>query len=122
MDVIIDLYQQGKIEAAAQRATRAAESVERMGDDIRAVGRQVEMLAITCQALWELLREQTGLRDQDVLRKVQEIDLRDGSADGKMTQQVNSCAACGRPNNSRRSACLYCGAELSQEHIFHRKA
>jgi len=122
VDVIIDLYQQGKIEAATQRSERAADKVSVLGDDIKRVGNQVEMLAITCQALWELLRERTRLEDGDVLRKVEEIDLRDGTVDGKMTMRVRDCRACGRPNNSKRSNCLYCGGALEQAHIFHRRA
>ena len=78
----------------------------------------MDSLAMTCQAMWELLRDRTDLTDEDIEEKLQEIDLRDGSADGKMTSTVGECPACHRTVNSRHDRCLYCGVEISKDHIF----
>ena len=47
-----------------------------------------------------------------------EIDLRDGSADGRITRSVVKCPACGHASNSRRRHCIYCGTEISAPHAF----
>lgn len=68
--------------------------------------------------MWEINRECFGLDDEILLNKMEEIDLRDGAKDSKMSAQVTSCPSCGRRTNTRRSSCLYCGSALQKEHAF----
>ena len=49
---------------------------------------------------------------------MQEIDLRDGNADGRMTQRIVQCPACGAASNTRRPNCLMCGTALAKAHVF----
>lgn len=118
MDILIDLYQQGRIREAqntAEQARSAARTTEWQMQDLK---RRVQSLAITCQALWELLAERLNLDENLVLQKMQEIDLRDGKADGRISTSVVSCPSCSRPNKASRSQCLYCGSSLPASHIF----
>lgn len=85
---------------------------------IRDLEKRLDHLTIYVQAMWELIRENTRLEDSDIEVRVQEIDLRDGKADGKINALVRLCPACERKNSSTKKQCIYCGADLPREHIF----
>ena len=68
--------------------------------------------------MWELIRENTRLEDQDILERAKQIDARDGKSDGKISTAILICPACERKNNSAKKQCMYCGEDLPREHIF----
>lgn len=70
---------------------------------------RLDRLALINMAMWSLLRQQTQLTEEDLMNRVQEIDLLDGQADGRVTRQVLRCAQCGRVMSPRHRRCLYCG-------------
>ena len=72
---------------------------------------RVDKLLLVCRSMWELVRDNTSLTEDDLMDKVLELDLRDGVADGKMQQGVQQCAHCGRAMSPRHARCLYCGRE-----------
>ena len=75
---------------------------------------EVRRLALMNQALWEVLRQRLGLTDEDLLRKVKEVDLRDGVEDGRMTEVGLECPTCGRVSSSKHWRCLYCGHQFER--------
>ena len=76
---------------------------------IRELQEQVEQLTLVCMAMWSLMRQQSNLTEEDLIERVKEIDLLDGVADAKMTQQVGKCGKCSRVMSPRHKKCLYCG-------------
>lgn len=118
MDFLFDVYQQGKINEARQQAERAKNKADRFADDIKSLERRLDRLALASQALWEMLRDAGHHSDEALAAKMQEIDLRDGSSDGKISRVVKTCTACGRNSNSKRLECLYCGTPLPDPNIF----
>ncbi|MEO1525014.1 MAG: hypothetical protein AAFX06_06235 [Planctomycetota bacterium] len=89
--------------SAADRARSQAQSLES----------DVEKLFLISQALWSLLKEQHGYTDEDLLKRVTEIDLLDGKLDGKLAklpvEERPTCQACGRKLMGKRQSCMYCG-------------
>lgn len=81
---------------------------------VRELEHQVARLQLMNQALWELIRERAKLTDADLEQKAQEIDLRDGVADGKITNTALKCPSCGRVSSSKHWKCLYCGLEFQK--------
>ncbi|MFM8364947.1 MAG: hypothetical protein ACKOAS_07330 [Verrucomicrobiota bacterium] len=118
MDFLIDIHQQGKINEARQQADRAANKADRFADDIKTLERRLDRLTLASQALWEMLREAGHHSEEALAAKMQEIDLRDGAADGKISRVVKTCQACGRNSNSKRLECLYCSAPLPDPNLF----
>jgi hypothetical protein len=59
----------------------------------------------------------TDLIGEDLIEKVQEVDLRDGELDGKLLSLAD-CLSCTRSNNARRTLCIYCGEELPMSNAF----
>ena len=114
-----DLIQQRQIGKAREAASRAASSVSRTENEVAELERVIDSLALACQAMWELVREQGNLTDEVLLKRMQEVDLRDGKRDGRIGANASTCPACSRANNSRHERCVYCGELLPpSKHVF----
>lgn len=117
MDLFVDLHQYGRIAQAQNDADRARGKAEQFALRLDELERRSDRMALACQALWELLRERTDLREEDVFAKMTEIDLRDGREDGRIGAKVMTCSRCQRPVNSARPVCVYCGQRQATAHI-----
>ena len=70
----------------------------------------IEGLLMISEALWGVLKEKHGYTDEELLRRVADIDLRDGKSDGRVAPEPPSpCPHCGYTIRKRRPTCLYCG-------------
>ena len=99
-------------ELSARNASAAASAAHTKADLMEM---DVEKLFMITEALWLLLKEQHGYSDEDLIRRVQEIDLQDGKLDGKVAkQQKPACSQCGRTLIGSRPVCLYCGAAVER--------
>jgi len=75
----------------------------------------VERLLMITEALWEILKEKHGYTDDELMRRVALIDLRDGKLDGKVAcAEPMQCPKCHRVLNKRHVRCIYCGVEVAQ--------
>ena len=80
-----------------------------------------ERLSLVCMAMWSLLQDKTNLTEQDLLDRVQAIDLMDGQRDAKAaTAGVSRCRKCDRPMAARHLRCIYCGADKPAGSAFDR--
>ena len=93
----------GKAVSQANVATdKAKEAISRVYE----VSGRIDRLSLVCMALWELLQQETGVSEEDLVSKVKEIDLRDGTLDGKLTKKVAQCSQCGRVLSRKHGRCL----------------
>jgi hypothetical protein len=113
-----DVYQQARIAGAERTAESAESKVERSARTVEDLQRHVDRLSLACQALWELLRERSDLTEDDIERKMLEIDGRDGTVDGKIGVQALDCPSCGRKTSSKRNSCVMCGAPIKRPYPF----
>ncbi len=107
-----DMIQQSQIHDAlssAGDANRRTDHVRREVDHTQAT---IDALGLSCAAVWELLSERLGVTEQELMGKIEEIDLRDGKLDGRIANVKQKCTSCGRVNNAKRMRCLYCGAAV----------
>jgi len=81
--------------------------VDRSAEDL---AERVDQLALATQALWELAAERLHISDAELAAKIEEVDLRDGKADGRIRAGL-TCTVC----NRRHRHCLYCGADLDSK-------
>ena len=102
--MIWDLYQQMRIRDVQEFTRRAKDDTAML---VRKLRRSVDSLTLTCAAMWELQRDQSGSADKALIEKMQEIDLRDGKLDGKMTKPATACPSCQRANNAKSSKSVY---------------
>ena len=81
---------------------------------------RLERLSLVCMAMWSLIQDKTDLKEEDLLARVNTIDLMDGQADGKAQVHVVKCVKCQRTMNRRHLKCLYCGANKAAGSAFDR--
>ena len=83
------------------------------GSEIAELQMKVERLLMVTEALWTILKEKHGLEDQDLLRQIVQIDLRDGRMDGKVASTPpKPCPKCERMVAKHSVRCMYCGEPL----------
>jgi len=118
IDFMWNAYQQGQIAEVKTDAMQAKQDVAQYQERVRELEFAMGRTTLACQALWEILRSRFGLTEAELLAKINEVDLRDGKQDGRMTPMLISCPACGKPLNSKNSRCIYCCAAIQRPHVF----
>jgi len=109
----VDLGLNHAVDRTAQsRALQASNQASEARADVKELVRQVERLSLLNQALWELVRDRLSLSDVDLEHLAQEIDMRDGKRDGKITQKAVRCPTCQRVNNTRHKKGIYGSTEF----------
>jgi len=71
---------------------------------------KVSKLTLVNHAMFEIMSQRLGVTEPELIDKVNEIDLRDGSFDGRPpTEPPVLCEQCGRSYSKRHNHCFYCG-------------
>ncbi len=116
LNFLWNLYQQGQISDLQDRSAYAPPTTP-AGENKElefALGR----IALTNQALWEILSAKLGVTEKELVDKMHEIDLRDGVQDGRVSnltsKRLCACPSCRRSQNARYARCIYCGAHLAK--------
>jgi len=112
--VLWDLYQQYRIGQIGRELDDVRESAAALegSSDLRAAARldeKVNRLALICRAMFELMQASSGVNEDQLKAKIVEIDLRDGQADGRMTERAKPCPKCGATMSPQMGRCLFCG-------------
>ena len=110
--LVWDVAQNARIR---RNAIDVSEARRRAGTAVRAADEleeEVDRLTLICHAMWEVLQDQLGLSDAQLLEKIREVDLRSGRQDGKAPAKPATCPSCSRISNARHALCIYCGVEL----------
>ena len=67
------------------------------------------------EALWMLLRDRFGVTDDELFKYVRELDLSDGTLDGRVAKPGSACTECKRTVGKRHTQCIYCGTPIERE-------
>lgn len=107
---------EGGAEAGVSSA-RAEGKAQSAVQQVAELDARVDRLALVCMAMWKLLQEHTDLTEEDLMAKVGELDLMDGTPDGRL-KQVKRCTKCQRVLSPKHERCMYCGAEKLETTAF----
>ncbi len=80
--------------------------------ELRQVEARLDRTLMVCQAMWLLLSEKLGVTEEELIAKINEVDLSDGRLDGKVRRQPLACPKCSRTVSPRFDRCMYCGQAL----------
>ena len=117
--MFFDIFQQYRIEKSSLDSKQGIGEAKRKSSDneisIRTLEEKIDHLSLVCMAMGELL-EEVGFSKKMLLNKIEEIDLRDGKLDGKLSPS-NTCKSCSRTVATRHISCLYCGTKIEKNTI-----
>lgn len=119
LDFLWEYQQQNRIitaQATADRAARVAGEGRYKTDEHE---RRIDTMALTIMAMWSMLQDRLGVTEAQLIARMQEIDLRDGTLDGKVAPtQSSTCGGCRRVMSTRHRRCIYCGGESLEARPF----
>lgn len=70
--------------------------------------RRLDFLCMANMAMWEIIKENTSLTEEHLIEKMQDLDIADGSMDGKIERPLRRCSKCERVLPKRIQICQYC--------------
>jgi hypothetical protein len=90
-------------DSGARDEARAARST---ADDARD---RMDRCALFLTALWSLAKDKLGVTDEELMKRMHDLDLSDGRLDGKIHESAKECPQCHRLMAPRHARCIYCG-------------
>lgn len=109
LDLYLYLRQNHRLGEVSKAAHNAETEVFNADQKLRALQKDFDLLSLVNQSLIEIVSEKLGITEEDILQKIEEVDLRDGVKDGKLSTATLQCPKCHRGYNMRLDKCLYCG-------------
>ena len=94
---------------ASRDAATAKSRTMALKQYVRVLEANLAKTMMICETLWEIISEKHNLTEEDLHRKLYEIDMRDGVLDGKNQRKAVKCSKCGHTVSPRHPACIYCG-------------
>jgi hypothetical protein len=101
---------------ALTEASEARGKAQDASTQIQFMKQDIERLLMISEALWMLLQRAHGYKEEDLKKLINEIDLRDGSLDGRVAKKDTiECPSCGRIASLRQNRCIFCGQALQPQ-------
>ncbi len=95
-----------------RQSARLASSVAASGGvsktELLDIHDRVDRLILVIDAIWSLL-EESGLTDDQLRERIEQIDAADGVPDGRRTVRASECRRCGAMVPGDAPACQFCG-------------
>jgi|TARA_R100001591_G_scaffold78501_1_gene85805 predicted Zn-ribbon and HTH transcriptional regulator len=111
MQLLTNLFQDLRITTNSVKSNQTSVRAIQNESHIDTLSEKIDQLYIMNLAALELLTE-LGITQSQIMKKIEEIDLRDGKLDGKLSQPTE-CSDCGHRISKRRTNCFYCGSKIN---------
>lgn len=115
-----NLFQTLQINSTTQKADQASMNSHQNKNDVARLEDRIDALSLACHAMWEILKEKHDVTTHELENKIEQLDLMDGKADGKLKNTATNCPDCGHKLSKRHSNCFYCGSAIPGGGIFHK--
>jgi hypothetical protein len=114
-----NLYQQGQISRLQSDSRSSGSETEfiarrEASQQVQELHERLDRTVMAMHAMWTLMAERTNLTQEDLVKRVTEIDAQDGVVDGRITPRQVKCA-CGATVSPKFGRCLFCGKECPRE-------
>lgn len=80
---------------------------------------RLDRLVLLCEAMWELMKEETELTDDDLAAKFIELDESDGRQNYRRQRVAQECGSCDAKVPPTRVRCQFCGEPAALSTLFH---
>ena len=77
--------------------------------DYLRLSKRIDQLVLVNHAIAEIICQRLGVSNREIIDKVMEIDLRDGTKDGKYIALAKDCPKCDAKIARDFNRCLFCG-------------
>lgn len=120
IDLIVELFKQQHDKVQDAKIKFNDVKVDEANGRSNSLELQHERLKLVTMAMWELIRDHTGLTESDLKRYVEKTDLMDGRRDGrvKRNDEIMTCPACNRKVLRSSLVCVYCGEAVPLRKVF----
>jgi hypothetical protein len=123
IDLILEVFGQLALDQARKEQRGATPSPTIPLKDtprLRSLERDHERLKLITMALWDILTEKLGVDEDELRRRILELDRLDGREDGRLRlrEPPRNCDACGRPMLRSALSCPYCGETGKEPPLF----
>ena len=113
MSMFWELHQSRRIAGAESAAAGASRKATSAKQEIAGLRARCDKLLMVCEALWTIVRDKHGLTEDDLVNRVNDIDLQDGRLDGRVKKDLSArCPECDRTISQRFPKCIYCGTPI----------
>jgi hypothetical protein len=105
--------------AGSRTATRAASLARSAAvadgtahtNRIEDLNERIDEISLILRGIWALL-EEGGVTSEQLIAKLEELDMADGVADGKVRKGPVQCSSCDSRVAPGLAKCQFCGAEI----------
>jgi hypothetical protein len=113
-----NIWQEMRLNDVRQRQddARANARTEALGAEM--LERYVKKMALVNQALFEILQKKVGITDEELRRKVDEVDMRDGTSDGRYEASPLTCPKCSAKMTAGALFCPNCGGKAAPKYPY----
>jgi phage-related minor tail protein len=118
MNFLPDHFQQRQISEAKADASKAKQEVFRYTERIKELEFSLQRMTRASEAMWELLKARLDITESELIAKMNEIDLRDGTEEQQRSLRVTTCPKCNRTISAKTPRCIYCGTDVPTPHLF----
>lgn len=113
-----DFAQEVRLNDIHQRQNDERSRATRINGNVSDLSLQLQKVALVNQALYEILKEKVGISDEELRRKVQEIDRRDGQEDLRASPKPVRCPKCSSTLTVGALSCQVCGVTVAPKYPF----
>ena len=113
-----DIFQELRLNDHRMRQDSIESETDRTRGDLFDLSRQITKMALVNQALYELLKEKSGITDEELRRKIREVDERDGVHDGDLNAAPLRCPKCQSTVTAGALFCMTCGATVAPKYPY----
>ncbi len=74
---------------------------------------RMDRMALVARAMWTLFAEKAGLTEEDLAKRITDLDAADGVVDGRVGTPPPFACSCGAMVSRKFNRCLFCGKQYS---------
>lgn len=114
LNFLWDAGQEAQIHAARRQLAESKETALDAKSRVAPLEHKLERLTLVTEALWEIVKHQTGRKDADLVAIMTDLAL----SDGKHRRPVATCHQCARVFPRSHSRCIYCNTPNREASAF----